>query len=402
MTCSCHQRRWLLDFYKASCRPRSISHISSTSVHPYVDQLQRMPTLTATPTPVHSLMTRHGVRWATTDVFSQHSSTSTPAGPSSRSPIRYALRRGSAMEGRRRSPWRTPRGVASSLGSARPHRVPLARGRSRSSWLPCACRSSSGIRRKARRPPKRAYDYSTRPIQLDRPRRRGTESRADRLGRLPGRPRAPARAGRLPDEGPQGRRDLRRQGLKLPDRVSQLLRPVDRPGPPKQPARRGHTFDFLDLRGRVGGAAHREPADQGHQAQVQRPPDRRQDVPLPRRHQREDYPRVFVTRNPTGVDDKTGEQDPLFKGARIFGPFTNAGALREAVQVLQRVFKFRTCKLDIVEGDPRTNASARACSRASGSAPRRATRASASRRTARTSTGSPSSWAPSAPRCSAR
>ena len=67
--------------------------------------------------------------------------------------------------------------------------------------------------------------------------------------------------------------------------------------------------------------------------------------------QREDYPRVFVTRNPTGVNPKTGEQAPEMKGAKIFGPFTNAGDLREAVQILQRVFKFRTCKLDIVEGE---------------------------------------------------
>jgi len=67
---------------------------------------------------------------------------------------------------------------------------------------------------------------------------------------------------------------------------------------------------------------------------------------------REDYPRVFVTRNPAGIDDK-GEKHPEMKGARVFGPFTNAGALREAVQILQRVFKFRTCKLDIVEGDPK-------------------------------------------------
>ncbi|MGP1309470.1 MAG: excinuclease ABC subunit UvrC [Phycisphaerales bacterium] len=58
--------------------------------------------------------------------------------------------------------------------------------------------------------------------------------------------------------------------------------------------------------------------------------------------QREDFPRVFVTRNPT---------DPDIKGARIFGPFTSAYALREAVTLLQRVFKFRTCKLDIVAGD---------------------------------------------------
>ncbi|MEO1584906.1 MAG: excinuclease ABC subunit UvrC, partial [Planctomycetota bacterium] len=65
--------------------------------------------------------------------------------------------------------------------------------------------------------------------------------------------------------------------------------------------------------------------------------------------QSEDYPRVFVTRNPGGVDDK-GDRHPYMKNAKIFGPFTNAGALREAVQILQRVFKFRTCKLDIEAG----------------------------------------------------
>ncbi|MEM7622867.1 MAG: excinuclease ABC subunit UvrC, partial [Planctomycetota bacterium] len=69
--------------------------------------------------------------------------------------------------------------------------------------------------------------------------------------------------------------------------------------------------------------------------------------------QREDYPRVFVTRNPTGIDAKTGERHPEMVGAKVFGPFTNAGALREAVQVLQRVFKYRTCKIDIVHGDPK-------------------------------------------------
>lgn len=67
---------------------------------------------------------------------------------------------------------------------------------------------------------------------------------------------------------------------------------------------------------------------------------------------REDYPRVYVTRNPAGVQDD-GTIDPLIGTARIFGPFVSAGALREAVQVLQRVFKFRTCKLDIVAGDPK-------------------------------------------------
>lgn len=68
----------------------------------------------------------------------------------------------------------------------------------------------------------------------------------------------------------------------------------------------------------------------------------------------EDFPRVFVTRNPAGKDDMGAVPDYL-KNAKLFGPFTNAGALREAVQILQRVFKFRTCKLDIVEEDPKNN-----------------------------------------------
>lgn len=67
--------------------------------------------------------------------------------------------------------------------------------------------------------------------------------------------------------------------------------------------------------------------------------------------QREASPRVFVTRNPTGVGDD--ELMGLLKGARVFGPFTNVGSLREAVQHMQRVFKFRTCSLDIVPGDPK-------------------------------------------------
>ena len=67
--------------------------------------------------------------------------------------------------------------------------------------------------------------------------------------------------------------------------------------------------------------------------------------------QNEDYPRVFVTRNPSGAGDEALTR--LLKAAKVYGPFTNAGALREAVQLLQRAFKFRTCSIDIVVGDPR-------------------------------------------------
>ena len=57
---------------------------------------------------------------------------------------------------------------------------------------------------------------------------------------------------------------------------------------------------------------------------------------------REDFPGVYITREPNSPD---------FKGAKVFGPFTNAYALRESVQLMQRIFKFRTCRLEIHEGD---------------------------------------------------
>ena len=56
---------------------------------------------------------------------------------------------------------------------------------------------------------------------------------------------------------------------------------------------------------------------------------------------REDYPRVEVTR------------EPRDRGVKLYGPFANAGALRGAVQILQRIFQFRTCTLDIEAGDER-------------------------------------------------
>jgi len=57
----------------------------------------------------------------------------------------------------------------------------------------------------------------------------------------------------------------------------------------------------------------------------------------------EDFPRVMVTRDRSNKDSK------------YYGPFVNASWLRVALQVLQRVFKYRTCSLDIKEGDPKNN-----------------------------------------------
>ena len=50
---------------------------------------------------------------------------------------------------------------------------------------------------------------------------------------------------------------------------------------------------------------------------------------------REEFPRVEFTRKPRR------------RGVRLYGPFTSARSLRQAIQVLQRIFQFRTCQLDI-------------------------------------------------------
>lgn len=55
----------------------------------------------------------------------------------------------------------------------------------------------------------------------------------------------------------------------------------------------------------------------------------------------EDFPRVEFTRT------------PQTKGVRLYGPFTNAGQLRGTIAVLQKIFRFRTCSLDIEENDER-------------------------------------------------
>jgi excinuclease ABC subunit C len=55
----------------------------------------------------------------------------------------------------------------------------------------------------------------------------------------------------------------------------------------------------------------------------------------------EDFPRVEITRT------------PRTSGVKLYGPFTRVSALRGALQALQKVFKFRTCPLDIDAEDDR-------------------------------------------------
>jgi excinuclease ABC subunit C len=53
----------------------------------------------------------------------------------------------------------------------------------------------------------------------------------------------------------------------------------------------------------------------------------------------DDFPGVYVTR------------EPLDKGVKLYGPFTSVGAMKDAVTMLQKAFKFRTCHLDIRQDD---------------------------------------------------
>jgi len=55
----------------------------------------------------------------------------------------------------------------------------------------------------------------------------------------------------------------------------------------------------------------------------------------------EDFPRVRFTR------------EPKPRGTKLYGPFANPRGLRGAIQVMQKIFKFRTCSLEIDENDRR-------------------------------------------------
>jgi len=52
-----------------------------------------------------------------------------------------------------------------------------------------------------------------------------------------------------------------------------------------------------------------------------------------------DFPGVYITR------------EPRESGVKLYGPFTTVGALKEAVTLLQKAFKFRTCHLEISDAD---------------------------------------------------
>jgi excinuclease ABC subunit C len=53
----------------------------------------------------------------------------------------------------------------------------------------------------------------------------------------------------------------------------------------------------------------------------------------------EEFPGVYITR------------EPRTNGVKLYGPFTSVAALREALSMMQKAFKFRTCHLEIREND---------------------------------------------------
>ena len=191
-------------------------------------------------------------------------------------------------------------------------------------------------------------------LPADTPPAWGTEADEARFSRLLRRARdLPERPGVYLMKDHKGVVIYVGKAANLPDRVSSYFVPSADLGPKKQPMLSVvHDFDILLCEGEWEAllTENRLIKDIKPKFNVRLTDDKT--FPYLVVTTREDFPRVFVTRNPSGITEG-GDQEPHMRGARVFGPFTNAGALREAVQLLQRVFKFRTCKLDIVEADER-------------------------------------------------
>lgn len=181
----------------------------------------------------------------------------------------------------------------------------------------------------------------------------GSESREDRLARLLAKARAlPASPGVYLMKDATEVVLYVGKASRLNDRVSSYFIPSADLGPRKQPLLDFiHDFETLECEGEWEAllTENRLIKDISPRFNARLTDDKT--FPYLVITTREDFPRVVVTRN---------LQAPEFKGAKVFGPFTRPGALREAVNLLQKVFKFRTCSLDIIDGDEK-NKSFRPC-----------------------------------------
>jgi excinuclease ABC subunit C len=174
----------------------------------------------------------------------------------------------------------------------------------------------------------------------------GSETRETRLARLLRKARdLPGSAGVYLMKDHKGVVIYVGKAARLPDRVSSYFIPSADLGHKKAPMLEVvHDFDFLACEGEWEAllTEARLIKDISPRFNARLTDDKT--FPYLAITTREDFPRVVVTRN---------LRDPLLKGAKVFGPFTSVGSLREAMTLLQRAFQFRTCSLDIVEGDPK-------------------------------------------------
>lgn len=174
----------------------------------------------------------------------------------------------------------------------------------------------------------------------------GAEPLAERLSRLSAKARGLDSApGVYLMKDAQGRVLYVGKALRLPDRVSSYFVPSADLGPKKQPL----LEEVVDFDVVVCESEWEALLAENRLIKDIKPPynERQTDdksFPYLVITTREDFPRVAITREPTAE---------AFRGAKVFGPFVSPVALREAVTHLQRVFKFRTCELEIQDGDPR-------------------------------------------------
>jgi excinuclease ABC subunit C len=135
------------------------------------------------------------------------------------------------------------------------------------------------------------------------------------------------------------------KALNLPDRVSSYFVPSADLGPAKQPMLgRVDSFDVIECESEWEALLTENRLVKDIHPRFNARLTDGKSFPYLVVTLRDDFPGVFITREP---------MSPQFKGAKVLGPFTSVYALRESIQLLQRVFKFRTCHLDIREDDDR-------------------------------------------------